>query len=276
LTDTDVPVPKKAIDASDRLKAIVLFSAGYEHVDVKAATEKGVYVVNNPDSNTVAVAEYTLGLMFTLIKKIISADKAVRRGKWNIRPTLRVSEFEGKTLGIIGLGHIGRTVATKAMGLGMNIIAYSPHIKEEIAKKIDVKLVDLETLLKESEIVSIHTVLTEDKRHLIGEHELRLMKRSAYLINTARGPIVDKGALYRALKESLIKGAALDVFDKEPPDPDDPLLKLDNVVLAPHVAWNTEETVQKTLSMIVEEVSRIMKGKIPKNLVNIELLKRKQ
>jgi D-3-phosphoglycerate dehydrogenase len=181
------------------------------------------------------------------------------------------TDLEGKVLGLIGMGNIGSAVAIRAKAFGMKVIAYDPYLEKDRAKLLDVELVDLDTLLKNSDFVSIHAPLTPETRGMIGEQELKKMKRTAYLINTSRGPIVKESALYEALKNRWIAGAALDVYEKEPPDRDNPLFKLDNVVLTPHIAWYTEEALKRLKRSVAEEAIRILNGMPPKNLVNKEV-----
>ena len=272
LADVDITVSRDILQAGSNLRAVVCFSTGVDFVDVRAATERGVYVTNVPDFATEAVAEFTIGLVFAIVRKISQSERAVRRGKWDIRGRCQGMEVKGKTLGIIGLGRIGKAVAKKAKALGMRVIFYGPTVKGEIADKMRVRKVDLDFLLANSDMVSIHCPLREENKGLIDFNKIRLMKESSYLINTARGPIVDEKALYEALKQGLIAGAALDVLEKEPPEPSNPLLELNNVVITPHIGWNTPEAEERVREGVRREVLRILKGRPPINLVNRELL----
>jgi phosphoglycerate dehydrogenase-like enzyme len=195
----------------------------------------------------------------------------LRQGKWREKGLLGY-ELLGKTVGIIGMGNVGRKVAEKISEFNVKLLAYDPYIDPKVAEKINVKLVDLDTLLKESDVVTIHATLTEETKHLIGEKELRSMKKTAFIINTARGAIIDEKALIKALKEGWIAGAALDVFEQEPPSPDNPLLKMDNVLVTPHFASCTYEAYQREAFMAAEEVLRILKGESPKFIANPEVL----
>jgi len=268
-------IDAEVMDAAPNLKVISTMSVGYDHIDVEAATKRGIYVTNTPGVLTDAVAELTIGLLLAVTRRIVEADKLIRRGEWN-KPWsplfMTGPELKGKTLGIIGLGGIGTAVARKVKGFGMRVIYYSRHRKEDIEKELGIEYVDLETLLKESDFVSLHTALTKETYHMIGERELKMMKKTAYLINTARGGVVDTEALIKALKEGWIAGAALDVFEQEPLPLDHPLTKLDNVVLAPHIGSATIEARTKMAEMSAKNLLYVLQGKMPLSLVNKEVL----
>lgn len=273
-------ITKKVIDSAKNLKGIVRYGIGVDNISIDEATKKGIFVANVPDYCIGTVADHAFALLLTLNRKILIADKIMRTGKYvgawtSPSEKIRGFDLEGKVLGIIGIGRIGRAVAARANGFNMRVIAYDPYIDKKVAEKCGVELVDLDTLLKESDFVSIHAPLLPETRGMIGESELKLMKRTAYLINVSRGPIVDEKALYKALKEGWIAGAGLDVYEKEPPDPENPLFKLENVVLTPHIAWYTEEAQRRLEMSAVEEAVRILQGQPPKNLVNKEILKLK-
>ncbi len=269
-------ITRRVIESAQRLKGIVRYGIGVDNVDIQAATERGIYVANVPDYCVGTVAEHTFALLLALARRIILADYTVKSASWKIwtqQPIeLMGTDIEGKVLGLIGMGNIGRTVAIKAKAFGMRVMAYDPYLEKYRARLLDVELVDLDTLLKNSDFVSIHVPLTSETRGMIGENELKKMKRTAYLINTSRGPIVNERALYEALKGGWIAGAALDVYEKEPPDRDNPLFKLDNVVLTPHVAWYTEEALKRLKRSVAEEAIRMLNGMPPKNLVNKDVL----
>jgi D-3-phosphoglycerate dehydrogenase len=267
-------ITRKVIEASNKLKAIVKTGSkpGIDNVDIEAATEKGIVVGYGPGANSDSVAEHTITLILILLKKSFIASYQLKQGKWRDIGLLG-NELMGKTLGIIGLGAVGCKVAEKIKGFGVKIIAFEPYNIQN-AKEVGAKLVDLTTLLKESDIVTIHTNLTKDTTHLIGEKEFKLMKKSAFIINTARGAITDEKALIRALKEGWIAGAALDVFTEEPPQPDNPLLKMDNVVVTPHTASFTFDAFRKEAYMAVEGTLDVLQGKKPKYVVNPEVFKK--
>ena len=249
---------------------------GFDHIDVEAATKRGVYVTHTPGVLTDAVAEFTVGLLLAITRRILEADQIIRKGEWN-KPWnpffLTGPELKGKTLGIVGFGRIGRAVAKKVKGFEMNLIYYDVYRNEQAEKELGVKYVDLETLLKESDFVSLHVPLTKDTYHMIGEKELKMMKPTAYLINTARGAVVDTEALVKALKEKWIAGAALDVFEQEPLPPGHPLTKLDNVILAPHIASATNEARARMAELAAKNLVAVLRGEMPPALVNKDVVK---
>ena len=256
--------PERVLEKAQSLKLISIFGAGTDNVDLEAASKLGIAVTNTPGASTEAVAEHALTLMLAVARRIPQIDRSVKEGRW-VRGL--VTQLYGKTLGIIGTGAIGSHLAKLGKGIGMNVIAWTFHPSAEKEKALAIRYVPLDYLLKESDVISIHLRLTEDTKGLIGEREFSLMKKTAILINTARAGIVDKEALIDALKNGKIAGAGLDVFHEEPIDPNDPILKLDNVVLTPHSAGQTREALEKGLSMLVENVKNYLLGK-PTNLVN--------
>lgn len=266
-------ITRRVLENANRLKVVVKYGSkpGMDNVDIKAATERGVIVGYTHGANSDSVAEYTIALILALLRKLFTSHSNLKEGKWR-DDSLLGHDLLGKTVGIIGLGSTGYKVAEKIKGFGVNLLAYTRAT--ENAEKVGAKLVDLETLLKESDIVTIHTSLREDTLHLIGEKELRLMKKSAIIVNTARGAIIDEKALIRALEEGWIAGAALDVFTEEPLKPDNPLLKMENVILTPHVASFTYEAFQREAFTAAEEVLNALLGRRPKFVVNPEVFSR--
>lgn len=264
-------ITRNAIFAAEKLKGIIVYGVGYDHVDVAAATEKGVYVVNTPGVNTISVAEFAFGLMIGAARKIPQLNANVKAGKW-VRWELIGNELYGKVLGVIGLGQVGARIAALGRAFGMEVISYTRHPSKEREEKWGVKFVNLETLLGNSDFVVICCALTDETRGLIGEKELKLMKPTAYLINVARGPIIDERALVKALSEQRIAGAAIDVLEKEPPDPSSPLLKMENVIITSHMAGLSKEALERIQMTVAEEAVRILKGETPRYLVNKELL----
>ena len=275
---------RKVMDHSQGLKVIGRYGVGYDNVEVPAATEKGIYVTYTPCVLCDAVADETLGLIICAARRLPQADAYVKAKRWGVGwPAVFPLgvEVTGKTLGIVGLGRIGSRIVPRAKGFGMKIIYHDTRRTEtmmRLEKEYDLRRVSLEELLRESDFVTLHVPLNEPgqppTRGMIGARELSMMKKTAYLINTSRGPIVDQRALYPALKEGKIAGAALDVFEKEPISPDDPLLGLDNVILAPHIASATVETRHAMAVTVAEDVVRVLKGEQPRNVVNRELLER--
>ncbi|RLE65133.1 MAG: D-glycerate dehydrogenase [Thermoprotei archaeon] len=269
-------IDAEVMDVAHNLKVISTYSVGFDHIDIDAATKRGIYVTHTPGVLTDAVAEFTVGLLLAITRKIVDANEVVKGGKWD-KPWnpffLTGPELKGKTLGIVGLGRIGRAVAKKVKGFEMKVIYYDVYRNEKAEKELGVEYVDLETLLKTSDFVSLHVPLLKETYHMIGEKELKLMKPTAYLINTARGGVVDTNALVKALKEGWIAGAALDVFEQEPLPPDHPLTKLDNVILAPHIASATIEARQRMAELAANNLVAVLKGEMPPALVNKDVLK---
>lgn len=266
-------IDREVIDAGNRLKVISAYAVGYDNIDVTYATRKGIMVTNTPDVLTDATAELAWALIFTCARRIAEADRFVRAGKFTIwGPQLMLgTDIHHKTLGIIGAGRIGQSVGQKAAGFNMRILYTGPQPRPDFQKSTGARRVTLTTLLKESDFVTIHTPLTAQTRHLIGRRELSLMKPTAYLINTSRGPVVDESALVEALKTKKIAGAGLDVYENEPKIHPG-LLKLENVVLLPHIGSATKETREKMSLMAAENLMAGLKGKQPPNLVNPEVL----
>ncbi len=266
--------------AQPRLRIVSQYAVGYDNIDIECATRLGVYVTNTPGVLTDATADLTWALIMAITRRIVEADKFVRSGEWYRSGTgwhpmmLLGFEITGKTLGIIGMGRIGRAVAQRAKGFRMRIIYYDKYrLPEEMEKELGAEYVDLETLLREADVISIHTPLTPETYHMIGEEQLKKMKKTAYLINTSRGKVIDTDALVKALKEKWIAGAALDVFEEEPISPDHPLTKLDNVVLTPHIGSATWETRTRMADIVAENLIAFAKGEVPPTLVNKDVLK---
>ncbi len=264
--------------AGPQLKLIAHYAVGFDNIDINGATELGIYVSNTPGDLTESVAEFSLGLMFAISKKIVSSDKFTREGNYKfwdplvfMGPTL-----QGKTLGIVGMGRIGQYLAKMAHnGLNMKILYTDSNTCEELEKSLGAKKVELIELLENSDFVSLHCPLNESTHHLIGHKELEHMKPTSYLINTARGPVVNEAALYTALKENWIEGAALDVFENEPalyPG----LAELENVILTPHIASATREARIQMAVMVANNIVDVLINKTPPtNLVNKELAENK-
>lgn len=267
-------VDKELLDTAPHLRIIAHFGVGYNNIDVKAATARRIFVTNTPGVLTDATAELAFALILAASRRIVACDRITREGRFQYwAPMLFLGrEVTGKTLGIIGLGKIGKAVARRAKGFNMRVLYHNRNridIKEE--KGLNAQYVSLETLLSESDFVSLHVPLTEHTHYLIGADELSQMKPTAYLINTSRGPVIDEGALVRALQERRIEGAGLDVYEHEPALTPG-LTELDNVTLLPHIGSGTLETRIKMASMAVENLIAGLNGEVPPNLVNQEVL----
>lgn len=255
-------VDREALEAGKRLRGVVTAGVGVEKVDVAAATELGIVVANSP-GNFIAVAEATLLLLNALAKNLPLWIDAARTGK-EPGSDVRGTELHGKTLGIVGLGRIGKWVAGLAGAFGMEVLAYDPYVSSsEVAR-----LVPLPELLRKSDYVSLHPVLTPETRHMIGGEELSMMKPTACLVNTSRGGVVDEAALVDALRAGRIAGAGLDVFEVEPPELDNPLLSMPNVIATPHALPRTAESQRRCAEMTEESVLRLLDGQLPQYLIN--------
>jgi len=263
-------IDKDVIDASDNLKIIANYGAGFDNIDINYAREKGIVVTNAPaPSSAISTAELTFGLMLASARRIVSGDKVTREGKfYGWRPTFYLgSELKDKTLGIIGLGNIGKNLAKRAKAFEMNVIYYSRTRKEDFEKEFVLKYMEKDDVIKNSDFLSLHTAFVPELRHMISKKELEMMKKSAILINASRGPIVDEDALADALIENKIAGAALDVYEKEP-KVNEKLLALDNVILAPHLGNATFEARLEMGKNAKDNLIDFKNGKTPKNKVN--------
>lgn len=269
-------IDAEVFDAAPKLKIVAQMAVGYDNIDVEKATRRGIYVTNTPGVLTETTADFAWALLMAIARRVVEADNYVREGKWRVgwHPSMLLGrDIYGATLGIIGAGRIGSAVARRAKGFNMKILYYDVVPNSQMEEETGAKLVDLDILLRESDFISIHTPLTKETYHLINAEKLKLVKRTAYLINTARGPIVDEKALYEALKEGRLAGAALDVFEQEPISMDNPLLKLDNVILAPHIASASYETRSRMAEMVAENLIAFFEGRQPPNLVNSDVMK---
>ena len=240
------------------------------HIDIPAATEAGILVTMAPGG--LGVTELTIGLMIAVMRRIPQSDREMRQGKW---PLVLGSVLSGKTLGILGLGKVGSEVARIALAFGMKVVAWGPTLTRERAEQAQVSYMALEEVLQNADVISVHLKLSEQSRNLLNEARLRLMKKSAYLVNTARGAIVDQTALIKVIKENAIAGAALDVFAEEPLPPDSPLLDLENVVLTPHIGWPTDKGFEAFAENAVENILSYMEGKLIR-AVNPEALEKRR
>lgn len=276
ILNSNMPVTRRVIAALEHCQLAVRYGHGYDSIDVDAATEHGMMVSNIAGFSTEEVSNHALMLLLACSRHLVQYDRALKAGQWaagwnRYGVMSPVGPVHGETLGIVGLGHIGRALARKARALGMRIIVHDPYVYPWIAKEYDVPLVGFPQLLAESDYISVHCPLTAETRHMFSEAQLRAMKPTAYLITTARGPVVDQAALVRALKEKWIAGAGLDVFEQEPTPPDNPLFKLDNVVCTPHVASYSDNSHQDLKRRAGEEAARVLKGYWPQLLVNPEV-----
>jgi phosphoglycerate dehydrogenase-like enzyme len=262
------PYTERVFAACPDLKVVARWGIGYDSVDVPAATRHGVLVLNTPGVVTEAVADMTFALLLGAARRLPMGDRAVRSGQW---PSLFSSLVHGKTLGLVGLGQIGQAVARRAAGFSMRLVAHDPMVLPAVAHELGVELVSLETVLAESDYVSLHCTMCEATRQLIGPEQLALMKSTAFLINAGRGGLVDQAALTEALQSGSIAGAGLDVLGDEPPDPTDPLLQCENVVFMPHCSSFTHDTVRLVNARVCANVLEALSGKQPTCLINCDV-----
>jgi D-3-phosphoglycerate dehydrogenase / 2-oxoglutarate reductase len=259
------------LDLLPHCGAIIRSGSGVDVIDVDAATARGMLVCNTPLAHNGPVSDHTISLIFAVGRAIVPGDRITRNGDWTLRATaLPEWHLEGQTLGLLGFGHIPRQLVRKLQGFNLNVLVYDPFVDAATLAELGAKSATLDELLAQSDVVSIHTPLTAETHHLFGERELRLMKSSAILINTARGPIIDESALYRALTEGWIAGAGLDVFEKEPSPADNPLFQLDNIVVTPHTAGVSDQSVEATWRLSVEMVIQMSSQRFPRSYVNRE------
>lgn len=251
-----------AIAAGAKLKVIGRHGVGFDSVDVGAATKRGIPVVITPGANRRSVAEHTLAMILALCKNLVESDREMKAGNWEVRHFNKSFEFEGKTIGFLGLGNIGGELAAMCRGIGFNIMAYDPFVPNERMEKLGyTPCHNTDVLLQSCDILSVHVPLNEETRGMIGWRELNLMKPTALLVNCARGGIVDEDALARSLRERVIAGAGLDVFVGEVPQPDGGLLTAPNLICTPHMAANTEKAERQICDQMISGVLAVLEGK---------------
>jgi D-3-phosphoglycerate dehydrogenase len=261
-------VTRAVIAAAARLEVVGRAGAGVDTIDVDAATERGIIVMNTPGGNTTAVVEHTMGLLLAMARRLPLADASLKAGRWE-KSRLQGVELFGKTLGILGLGRIGSEVARRALAFRMQVIGYDPYLTRAAAERLGVESVELDELLGRSDFITIHTPLTGDTRHLLGEAELARTKPGVRLINCARGGIIDETALAQALASGRVGGAAIDVFEQEPPPADHPLLRFEQVVVTPHLGAATDEAQAAVALAIADQVADVLVRGIVANAVNL-------
>jgi D-3-phosphoglycerate dehydrogenase len=270
------PLTRKIIEGLQRCKVIALGSVGADTVDVAAATARGIPVTNVPDTFIEEVADHAMMLILATFRRLTTMDRMVRDGRWKEgRPLLsRFPRLMGQTLGFVAFGHVARAVAVRARAFGLRLIAYDPYIEELVITGHGVEPVGLTELLQRSDIVSMHAPATADAHHLLTEHHFRQMKPEAIFVNTGRGPTVDESALIRALQEGWIAAAGLDVLEQEPPKPDNPLLRMDNVILSPHVASASARMDPERRRRVGQEIALVLSGRWPRSCVNPSVLEK--
>ena len=264
-------ISRPVILAAPRLKVVSRHGVGVDNIDVEECTRNGIAVAITEEANCQAVSEHAFACLLALANRVTPADREIRAGKWERHKWVGV-ELHGKTLGILGLGRIGSRAAKHAAAFNMEVIACDPYVQERAASELGVSLVDLETLLRRADFLSLHVPLTQETKGIIGARELDLMKASIFVVNTSRGGIVDEEALHRALVDGHIAGAAIDVFEQEPVPADHPLLQLDNVLCTPHVAGQSDESMIRMSQAAAENILRVLRGEPPSQVVNPEVL----
>lgn len=261
-------VTAEVIAKANRLRVIGRAGVGLDNVDADAATKRGIVVMNVPAGNTISTAEHTMSLLMALARRIPQAYASLRAGQWE-RTKFVGTELFGKTLGILGLGKIGTEVAKRAQVFGMNIVAYDPFLSTERAQQLEIPLTDLATVYAKSDFITVHTPLTDETRHMVGAKEMAMMKKGVRLINCARGGIIDEEALYQAIVGGRVAGAAIDVFEEEPPPKTHKLLTLDQVVSTPHLGASTEEAQLNVAIEVAKQVADALLGRGIRNAVNM-------
>jgi len=260
---------RKVLESLPRCKVISRYGVGVDSVDLKAATDLGIIVANVPDYCMDEVASQTIAMILSLTRKTAFFDRKVKSGQWDFHLGIPIYRIKGKTLGLIGCGKIGLEVARRISTFGVKVMTFDPYL----AKAPEgIELKDFDTVLRESDFISIHCPLNESTRHLMGEKEFKKMEKKPLLINTSRGPIVDEKALIQALEEGLLSGAGLDVLEKEPPDAQSPLLKMENVVLSPHVGFYSVESISELKRRTAKNVSDVLMASRPVSVVNHQVL----
>jgi len=271
--------PPEVIAGLGRLKLLIRHGIGYDNVNVPACTRRGIVFANEATASSDDVAEHAVMLMFEAYKKKRVQDKIlrdwIRTGRWSSRKIYPLYRLLGKTLGIVGCGNIGSRLLRRVQGFGMEILVSDPYLTPARRRELGVVPIPLDELLRRSDIVSIHVPVTAETRGLFDLAKFKLMKPSAVVVNTARGPIIKTRELIRALDEGLIAGAALDVFEEEPPQPKLALFKMDNVILSPHIAWYSEEGGEDIRRMIMADLGAYLDGRLPRFVVNPEVLERR-
>ena len=264
----------RVIEKLDRCKIIARYGIGVDNVDLAAASKAKILVTNVPDYCVDEVSDHALALLLALARRIATAHGAVTAGAWDVVSHTGIRRLRGQTLGLLGFGKIAKALASKVQPLGMKVLVYDPYLDAELISRHRAEAVSLDRLLAEADAISIHVPLSSETRNIIGERELALMKSAAFLINTSRGGIVDEQALASALKEGQLGGAALDVLNVEPPPEDHPLREAPNLILTPHLAFYSRESVIELQTKAAEEVARALKGEPPRSPINREVLGR--
>jgi len=267
-----VPIGKKVIKNLHKCKVIVKYAVGANNIDLVTATQKGIYVANVPNYCIEEVSTHTVALLLNLVRNILVYDKSIKKGSWNPLIGDPIFRIKNKVLGIIGFGHIGKRVVEKIRPFGLNILIYDPLVNNKLISKYGAEKVELKTLLHQSDYISLHCPLNKSTKHLIDFKEIEIMKKGVFIVNASRGEIINQKALYKAIKDEKIAGAALDVLEKDPPLLTD-IMNTDKIIYTPHVAWNSVEAETELRKSAAQEVKRVLEGGKPLNIVNKKVLK---
>ena len=274
------PFTRKVIERLTKMRVISQIGIGLDPIDLDAATDHGIIVTHEPDYCLEEVSDHTMAMILSCARKLRLVDKAVREGKWGT-PDIRekilppTSKLRGQTLGLVGFGRIPRTMVCKALGFGLKVIIYDPYISSAVLAGHQVERVEeFDQLLEQSDFISVHCALTKENRHMFDVEQFKKMKRTAFFINTARGGLVDENALHTALTEGYIQGAAIDVMEKEPPDMDHPLFKLDNILITSHTAQFSDAAFANLMMRPADEIVRVLEGKWPTVVANPNVMKK--
>lgn len=266
-------ITERVIRAMERCRVIIKYGIGVNNIDVDAASAKGIYVCNVPDYGVDEVSNHAIAMMLALSRGLKSLNESLTSGAWGYAPVVPLHRMAGSTLGLVGLGRIPSLVAKKMAGFGLRILAYDPFARPEAARELGVELVEFDTLVAESDYISIHCPLTPRTQGLFGPEAFRRMKSTAILVNTARGPVIQQQALEEALRTGELAGAGLDVYEQEPLPKDSPLLHMSNVICTPHCAWYTEEAVTAVQEKAAQEAANVLTGHAPWHAVNAAAVK---
>ncbi len=262
------PLTRRVLENLPKCKVISRYGVGVDSVDLRAASDLGIVVANVPDYCIDEVANQTISMILTLVRKTAFFDQKVKSGQWDFRLGEPIYRTKGRTLGLVGCGKIGFEVGKRLSGFGIRTIAFDPYLKRPPE---GIELKDFDAVLKESDFISIHCPLSSATRHLIGEREFKKMEKKPIVVNTSRGPIIDERALIQALQEGSVSGAGLDVLEKEPPDSQNPLLTMENVVLSPHLSFYSEESIHELKRRTAKNISDVLIGKWPDSVINLEV-----
>lgn len=262
------PITNKVINSLHNCKVISKYGIGVNTVDLDAATKKGIFVCNVPDYCLDEVSDHAMGLLLASARKIVRLNNVLKAGTWDFKQGAPIFRLRNRVLGLVGFGSIPQKMVPKAKAFGLQVVVYDPFVSKELADSLNVKLVSLEELCRESDFISMHPPLNNHTRGMITKEHFNLMKKEAFIINTSRGPVIDEGALIEALQNGAIAGAGLDVVEEEPISPDNPLFQMDNVILNPHVAWYSVESEKELKIKCAQNVADVLSGRNPAYLVN--------